>query len=173
MLPRERRERRELRSMRRRLHHIHPSQLFLLQSTNGMPQIYPCSALHSSYLPNVYICPCDLPSSHQFSSTWERLPGKLTASFRRLQELVESTLHVDFKSLRERERARQAGSLCLYFWPSEFSGIGAVAMASDDDVDDVKIPVSLLLNRLECFAVACGSVVMSRRESKYMPSDRC
>ena len=46
-------------------------------------------------------------------------------------------------------------------------------MASDDDVDDVKIPVSLLLNRLECVSVACGGVVMSRSESKYMPCDRC
>ena len=53
---------------------------------------------------------------------------------------------------RERERARV--ELCLYFWPSKFFGIGALAMASDDDVDDVKIPVSLLLNRLEYFSVA-------------------
>ena len=68
--------------------------------------------------------------------------------------------------LRERDRARV--ELCLYFWPSKFFGIGALAMASDDDVDDVKIPVSLLLNRLEYFSVACGGVDMSRRESKYI-----
>lgn len=139
---------------------------------NKMHEIFVSCAFHPLYLPFVYICPPDLPSSRCFPVRGKRLPGKLTSLLSpptradRIYIACRFQVIVFVCVLRERDRARV--ELCLYFWPSKFFGIGALAMASDDDVDDVKIPVSLLLNRLEYFSVACGGVDMSRRESKYI-----
>jgi hypothetical protein len=56
---------------------------------------------------------------HPIRVRGKRLPGKLTASFRRLQELVESTPHVDFKSLRERERESTSSRVSVFVFLAE------------------------------------------------------
>lgn len=96
---------------------------FPLQSMNKMHEIFVCCAFHPLYLPFVYICPPDLPSSRCFPVRGKRLPGKLTSLLSpptradRIYIACRFQVIVFVCVLRERDRARV--ELCLYFWPSK------------------------------------------------------